>query len=222
MPLENQTRDLFHPLCGARTRGGRPCHRYPVAGSSRCHRHGGRSTGAQTPEGRAAQLAGYAAWVAKTRAKISRGELDRFPTGRKPRDPAVTLKRKLRARALRASPDLPVGTTNAQDASTWDIRFIDPPPPGHFAGGRPPWPRRTGGGEGAVLLERAERSWITRINDRHPPPPAVVERVYDHLRQAEAMIGPADGQRERLVRLVWEFDNWNLRRIHAETRGRGP
>jgi len=39
--------------CGAKTRGGAPCKNPPVTGKARCRMHGGRSTGAKTPEGRA-------------------------------------------------------------------------------------------------------------------------------------------------------------------------
>ena len=39
--------------CGARTKAGAPCQRPAVKRTGRCARHGGRSTGARTPEGRA-------------------------------------------------------------------------------------------------------------------------------------------------------------------------
>lgn len=37
--------------CGAKTRGGAPCKNPAVTGRRRCRLHGGRSTGAKTPEG---------------------------------------------------------------------------------------------------------------------------------------------------------------------------
>lgn len=37
--------------CGARTRSGSPCKKPAIAGKARCRLHGGRSTGAKTPEG---------------------------------------------------------------------------------------------------------------------------------------------------------------------------
>jgi hypothetical protein len=40
-------------LCGAKTRLGRPCIATGLAPSGRCRNHGGASTGAKTPEGRA-------------------------------------------------------------------------------------------------------------------------------------------------------------------------
>lgn len=37
--------------CGAKTRSGQPCKCPAVRGKARCRLHGGRSTGAKTPEG---------------------------------------------------------------------------------------------------------------------------------------------------------------------------
>jgi hypothetical protein len=37
--------------CGAKTRNGQPCKCPAVKGKTRCRLHGGRSTGAKTPEG---------------------------------------------------------------------------------------------------------------------------------------------------------------------------
>lgn len=39
------------PQCGARTRSGHPCRHPGTKANGRCRRHGGRSTGARTPEG---------------------------------------------------------------------------------------------------------------------------------------------------------------------------
>ncbi len=41
------------PLCGARTRSGRPCRHPGTKRNGRCRRHGGLSTGPKTVEGRA-------------------------------------------------------------------------------------------------------------------------------------------------------------------------
>jgi len=38
--------------CGARTRSGGCCRKWPIAGRSRCLNHGGRSTGPRTAEGK--------------------------------------------------------------------------------------------------------------------------------------------------------------------------
>ena len=47
-------------LCGAQTRSGTPCGKFPVAGKRRCRLHGGASTGPKSKAGRdriaAAQL----------------------------------------------------------------------------------------------------------------------------------------------------------------------
>ncbi|WP_434930705.1 HGGxSTG domain-containing protein [Shewanella sp. HL-SH5] len=40
------------PLCGAKTRSGKPCKRYGNKANGRCKLHGGRSTGAKTKEGK--------------------------------------------------------------------------------------------------------------------------------------------------------------------------
>jgi hypothetical protein len=40
-------------LCGARTRSGTPCEKFPVAGKRRCRLHGGASTGPKTAAGKA-------------------------------------------------------------------------------------------------------------------------------------------------------------------------
>ena len=70
--------------CGAKTRSGVPCAKFPVEGKRRCRLHGGLSTGPKTPEGRAAILAAntkhgrYKNWREK-RAKETyyRGEIKR-------------------------------------------------------------------------------------------------------------------------------------------------
>lgn len=43
--------------CGARTRKGEPCKASAMLKSGRCRNHGGLSTGAKTPEGKAKALA---------------------------------------------------------------------------------------------------------------------------------------------------------------------
>lgn len=40
--------------CGAKTRSGVPCAKFPMEGKSRCRLHGGLSTGPRTSAGRAA------------------------------------------------------------------------------------------------------------------------------------------------------------------------
>ena len=43
-----------NPLCGAKTRSGKPCEKFPLARKRRCRLHGGLSTVPRTLEGRAA------------------------------------------------------------------------------------------------------------------------------------------------------------------------
>jgi len=47
------------PRCGAKTRSGSPCRAPAIRGKRRCRMHGGRSCGARTAEGRAAQRAAH-------------------------------------------------------------------------------------------------------------------------------------------------------------------
>jgi hypothetical protein len=58
-----------------------------VPGRTRCRLHGGLSTGARTPEGKARVLAalieGRQRWLEEMRAKKKAGLIHRFPGGRK-------------------------------------------------------------------------------------------------------------------------------------------
>ena len=45
---------LTNPFCGAKTRSGKSCEKFPLAGKRRCRLHGGLSTGPKTEAGRAA------------------------------------------------------------------------------------------------------------------------------------------------------------------------
>lgn len=49
--------DTGRPICGAKTSKGTPCMRSPVRGKKRCPKHGGKSTGPKTEEGRKRALA---------------------------------------------------------------------------------------------------------------------------------------------------------------------
>jgi hypothetical protein len=69
--------------CGAKLHGQLAwCRRWPVKGKKRCRLHGGLSTGARTPEGKARVLAvlteGRRQWIAQMKA-----EGKKFPWGRK-------------------------------------------------------------------------------------------------------------------------------------------
>ena len=50
---------LTNPLCGAKTRSGKPCEKFPLASKRRCRLHGGLSTGPKTEAGRAAIAAAH-------------------------------------------------------------------------------------------------------------------------------------------------------------------
>ncbi|WP_312758195.1 HGGxSTG domain-containing protein [Pantoea brenneri] len=57
--------ELRHIPCAAKTRAGTPCKRTDISTNGRCKYHGGHSTGALTPEGKARQLEGYRRWQRK-------------------------------------------------------------------------------------------------------------------------------------------------------------
>lgn len=60
---------LKRVICGAKTRKGLPCRAKSEPGKRRCRFHGGMSTGAKTPEGRARQVEGIRRYWAKVRAE---------------------------------------------------------------------------------------------------------------------------------------------------------
>src|SRR6516164_10582840 len=75
--------------CGAKLHGKlAACRRWPVPGRTRCKLHGGLSTGARTPKGKARVLAalieGRQRWLEEMRAKKKAGLIARFPGGRRP------------------------------------------------------------------------------------------------------------------------------------------
>ncbi len=49
--MEEQNGTIADVLCGAKIRSGIPCQNWGMA-NGRCRMHGGKSTGAKTPEGR--------------------------------------------------------------------------------------------------------------------------------------------------------------------------
>ncbi|WP_373859376.1 HGGxSTG domain-containing protein [Klebsiella variicola] len=61
-PAEPDYPDTNGFTCGATTRAGTPCKRRDIYLNGRCKYHGGKSTGAKTPEGKARQLEGYRRW----------------------------------------------------------------------------------------------------------------------------------------------------------------
>ena len=77
-----------NPLCGAKTRSGKPCEKFPLAGKRRCRLHGGLSTGPKSAEGRAAISAAntkhgrYVKWREKrAKEKYYLGEVKRVMQG---------------------------------------------------------------------------------------------------------------------------------------------
>lgn len=59
--------------CEATTRAGTPCKRKDIYSNGRCKYHGGMSTGAKTPEGKARQLEGYRRWQERRKQATSAG-----------------------------------------------------------------------------------------------------------------------------------------------------
>lgn len=59
---ESMPEELRTIPCAAKTRAGTPCKRTDISSNGRCKFHGGHSTGALTPEGKARQIEGYRRW----------------------------------------------------------------------------------------------------------------------------------------------------------------
>src|SRR5689334_6316638 len=81
--------DLFSELCKATQRGpGGRCPRRALKGQPYCRRHMSQPPAlALSPAHRDVLATGVVAWRAKMRMRIGRGELSRFPQGRKKRWP---------------------------------------------------------------------------------------------------------------------------------------
>jgi hypothetical protein len=91
--------------CNARTRAGGRCRRKAMPNHWRCPQHGGlagRPRGIPlSPTALAARVAGRARWVERMWAAKARGEIARFPGGRRPRGSAPRSQDKMIARAQR-------------------------------------------------------------------------------------------------------------------------
>ena len=91
--------------CGARTHRGGLCNNPPLPGKMRCYRHGsagGRPPGTpQHPNTCAAAIEGRRRWVERMRAAKERGEVDRFPNGRRARGLPKRSKDRIIARGQR-------------------------------------------------------------------------------------------------------------------------
>src|SRR6516225_10979952 len=101
--------------CGAKLHGRLACcRRWPVKGKKRCRLHGGLSTGAKTPEGKAEVLAvlteGRRRWIAQMKA-----EGKKFPWGRKAGYRRITpAMRERKIRVLQESVALPGRPTRSE------------------------------------------------------------------------------------------------------------
>jgi hypothetical protein len=172
-------------LCGALTCRGTRCQRWPVHGKTRCHRHGGRSTGPRTPEGKASSLAGRMAgfqrWCEAHRAEIAAGLATGWPGGRKPGGPWTI---KAHARKMEAE---------QQVLSAAEARLSAPPV--YWPRGRP------------TEVEQAERLFIATVNQWEPDP-AMVEYLYGKIVEAEPVIGRPAGREQRLARVQYEYDRY--------------
>jgi len=87
--------------CGARTRAGPPCRRKALPQNARCLQHGGvagRPPGyPEHPRSKAARLEGRRRWVDRMNAAKARGEIERFPNGRRAKGlPKLSSNRKIR------------------------------------------------------------------------------------------------------------------------------
>jgi hypothetical protein len=176
-----------------RKKPGQFCRARPLKGQRRCRLHAGRPKGSGSPEGQAATEAGRAAYVAKRRAAKARGEPVSRSGGRRkkwliPRWWRFQLSPGDEARVL-------------AHMAAYDARVRGGEP-------RPPWQANTSTRIEARSLEACERALILAMNDPQTlldggRKAAEIERAYDNVRAAEAMLGLA-GADVRLHRLAWE------------------
>jgi hypothetical protein len=159
--------------------------------------------GGHSPEGRAATLAGHAAWYAMRRAAKSRGEAVPPTGGRKKHWPIP--------RPWRLAPDADEAVVMTQRLDLAARVSARPE--------RPPWVRG-GGNETTDALERMERQWIAKVNDAHCRElPDALEAGFDRIMEYESVLGP-HGRDARVTRLRWEREHWIIRRATAETLDR--
>jgi hypothetical protein len=191
---------IFAQLCSAplRNKLGQTCRAFALRDSpwGRCRIHAGRPPASGSPEGRAATAAGHAAYVAKTRARIARGELKRFPGGRR--------KKWIIPRWWRYRLDEIQEATVLRAMLEHDARAgIE----------RPPWPPITSKTIEARAFAQFERSFILRLNDCSSPlPEDKMEQFYADLREGEEILS-LPGSDVRLKRLAWERHQFLLRAL---------
>lgn len=111
--------------CGARNRRGEPCRLYPLKGATRCKLHGGRSTGAKTPEGRkrvqaAATTHGLRRPFASYEAMLALGQEAEFALAPKRVDLSAEIQftRAKLARAVRLQAEIEAGAGEGFDLIT--------------------------------------------------------------------------------------------------------
>jgi hypothetical protein len=190
----------FAQLCGAplRNKPGRTCRAFALKDSpwGRCRIHAGRPPGSGSPEGRAATAAGHAAYYAKRKAAIRRGEAVAVCGGRPKRWPIP------RPWRFKLSPEDEATVIRAMLAS--DARS---------GVTRPPWspiPSPRGAAKG---LNQLERFFILRLNDcSRPLRQEEMEQLYALAREGEAILG-LPGSDRRLERLAWERHQFLLRAL---------
>jgi len=194
---------IFHRPCGAQLRGkpGHYCRRPALKSRRRCRLHIGRPPKSGTPEGRASTVAGHAAYVAKIRAAIARGEATRFPQGR----PRKYLIPRWWRYQLSESEVAAVLAHMVEHDARAGIEH-------------PPWQAITSQRDEAMALASLERTWVIRLNSPDRPRADEVERLYDLIRGAEHALG-LPGADVRLKRLAWEREQFILRTATGAPRG---
>jgi hypothetical protein len=188
---------IFSRPCGARLRGksGARCRAPALKGHARCRIHAGRPEASGSPEGRAATKAGHAAYYAKRKAAIARGEAAGF----------YRRKRKwIIARPWRfASLSQADETAVVRQRLDMLMRGADRD--------RPPWQSHASASMEAQACESLSRTFIAKLNDRSAGLSLEqVERTYETIVAAELAIG-GEGSEIRKHRLTWERQQWILR-----------
>jgi hypothetical protein len=194
-----------HPRCGARTRSGGRCRRFVAVDPwtkklrRRCRLHGGLSTGPKFPDAKerslAAANAGLERWRERMRAAKAAGLIAKFPSGRKS-GPSRRL------RELEAH-------DREEALARRRVEFMD-------AHERPRWPARRGGSPLVRDLERLEKTFIKRLNDRVPPPHEQIEEVLNDILQGEEVFGRPVGKEQRLDCVGWAYNTWRERQALNE------
>jgi hypothetical protein len=196
---------IFAQLCGAhlRNKPGQTCRAPALRGHTHCRLHSGRPPQLGSPEGREATRAGHAAYYAKRKAAIRRGETVKPNGGRPKRWPIPRWWR------LKLEADEEVTIIRAMLA--YDARCGITRPPWSPVALPPDEPAR-GFARGLVKgLDQCERAFILRLNDlRRPLRKDEMELHYANIREGEEILG-LPGSDVRLKRLAWERHQFLLR-----------